>query len=163
MSVRTLLSYPDARLQAMAEPVIIFDAELSNLVSDLTDTMRAAPGIGITGSHIGVLKRVVVLELNPGDVRVYINPEILWSSEETMRHQEGSVSMSGGVDEIERPARIRIRYQGVDGAEHEEESDGLHAICHQHEIDQLNGIFWIQRLSRLKRDRIIKRYNKLRR
>jgi peptide deformylase len=93
--------------------------------------------------------------------RTYINPEIIWASPEMILHQEGSVSMPGVNDEIRRHARVRISYHDVDGNAHTEESEGLRAVCHQHEIDQLNGLFWIQRLSRLKRERLIKRFEKL--
>lgn len=161
MTIRPLVTYPDPRLRLIAEPVTLFDEELERLTIDLLETMRAAPGIGITACHVGVAKRVVVMELSEADgVKIYINPEIIWSSEDMIRHQEGSVSMPGVVEEVERPARIRIRYQDLAGTEHFEESEGLLAICHQHEIDQLNGIFWIQKLSRLRRDRLIKRYEK---
>ena len=164
MTVCSIVPYPDQRLHEIAETVTIFDEDLRKLTNDMLDTMRAAPGIGITAPHIGIAKRVVVLELSvEGGGEIYINPEIIWTSEETIKHQEGSVSMPGVVEEVERQARIRIRYQDLDGVEHIEESDGLLAVCHQHEIDQLNGIFWIQRLSRLKRDRLIKRYEKLQR
>lgn len=161
MTVHPIVKYPDPRLRAIAESVTIFDDELRSLTGDLLDTMRAAPGIGITACHIGIHRRVVVLELSENDsVKIYINPEIIWASDDTIRHQEGSVSMPGVVEQVERHARIRIRYQDLTGAEQIEESDGLLAVCHQHEIDQLNGIFWIQRLSRLRRDRLIKRYEK---
>lgn len=163
MPVRPILSFPDPRLRLTAAPVLRFDADLRALADDLLETMRAAPGIGITAPHIGVLSRLVVLELSPGEVRTYVNPELDQISRETTRHIEGSVSMPGVTDELERHARIRVRYQDLDGKEQSEEADGLLSICHQHEIDQLDGIFWIDRLSRLKRDRLIARYNKLRR
>lgn len=164
MTVCPIVPYPDQRLRVVAETVTVFNEELRSLTHDMLETMRAAPGIGITAPHIGIAKRVVVLELSTRDgVKVYINPEIIWSSQEMIKHQEGSVSMPGAVEEVERHARIRIRYQDLNGTEHIEESDGLLAVCHQHEIDQLNGIFWIQRLSRLKRERLIKRYEKLQR
>ncbi|KUL96901.1 peptide deformylase [Bosea sp. WAO] len=163
MPLRPILSFPDPRLRLTAGPVLRFDADLRALADDLLETMRAAPGIGITAPHIGVLSRLVVLELSPGDVRIYVNPELDQVSRETIRHTEGSVSMPGVTDELERHARVRVRYQDLDGKERSEEADGLLAICHQHEIDQLDGIFWIDRLSRLKRDRLVARYNKLRR
>ncbi|MFD2651166.1 peptide deformylase [Brucella rhizosphaerae] len=162
MTVREIVKYPDACLRATATPVMVFDDDLRILAKDLLDTVRAAPGIGITAPHIGVMMCVVVLELSgPGSARTYINPEIVWASDEKIRHQEGSVSMPGVVEDVERHARIHLRYHDLDGNEHTEESDGLLAVCHQHEIDQLDGIFWIQRLSKLKRDRLIKRYQKL--
>ncbi|WP_176037098.1 peptide deformylase [Brucella tritici] len=161
MTVRPIVNYPDKRLRVAAEPVTLFDGALQELATDLLDTMRAAPGIGITAAHIGISTRLVVLELPTEPVpKFYVNPEIVWASEEKIHRQEGSVSMPGVVDEVERHARITIRYQDLNGDEQAEESEGLLAVCHQHEIDQLDGIFWIQRLSRLRRDRLIKRYEK---
>jgi peptide deformylase len=160
MTIRPILRYPDLRLAQRAIDVTAFDDALRQLAADLTDTMHAAPGIGITAPHIGVMQRAVVLDLGDG-AKTYVNPEITWASPETILHQEGSVSMPGVNEDIQRPARIRLRYQDLAGAVHEEESNGLRAVCHQHEIDQLNGMFWIQRLSRLKRERLIKRFDKI--
>lgn len=162
MTIRPIVRFPDPRLQAIAAPVSTFDVELRALADDLLDTMRAAPGVGITAPHIGATKRLVVLELEPKQVRIYVNPEIVWTSQEKIRHTEGSVSMPGVTDEIERHAAVEIVYQDLDGKELTEKAEGFLAVCHQHEIDQLDGIFWIQRLSKLKRDRLIKRYDKLR-
>ena len=162
MTIRPIVRYPDPRLAIPARPVTEFDGTLLELAKDLLQTMRAAPGIGITAPHIGVFLRVVVLELDAKDgARTYVNPEIEWASPETILHREGSVSMPGVDDEVERHARLRISYQDVDGNMCTEESDGLRAVCHQHEIDQLDGLFWINRLSRLKRERLIKRFEKL--
>jgi peptide deformylase len=162
MPIRPIIRYPDPRLALPAQPVIIFDDALRELASDLRETMHAAPGIGITAPHIGVSLRVVVLDLDATDgARTYVNPEIIWASPETILHQEGSVSMPGVNDDIERHARIRISYQDVHGNLQIEESAGLRAVCHQHEIDQLNGLFWIRRLSRLKRERLVKRFEKM--
>lgn len=161
MAVRTIVTHPDPRLKMRAAAVERFDADLARLVEDLLDTMRAAPGVGITGPHIGEMRRVVVLELDPADgVRAYVNPEILSTSSETARHTEGSVSMPGIVDEVERPARIRLAWQDLDGRRHEADADGFLATCLLHEIDQLDGIFWLDRLSRLKRERAVKRRDK---
>ena len=162
MTLRPIVRYPDPRLSLPAQPVTAFDDTLRELAGDLLQTMHAAPGIGITAPHIGVSLRVVVLHLDAvTGARIYINPEIVWASPETITHQEGSVSMPGVNDDIVRHARVRISYQDLDGHAHTEASDGLRAVCHQHEIDQLNGMFWIQRLSRLKRERLIKRFEKL--
>ena len=162
MPIRPIIRYPDPRLALPAQPVTVFDDALRDLAKDLLETMHAAPGIGITAPHIGVSLRVVVLDLDPVDgARTYVNPEITWASPEMIMHQEGSVSMPGVNDDIQRHARIRISYLDLDGRSQTEESDGLRAVCHQHEIDQLNGMFWLQRLSRLKRDRLIKRFDKL--
>jgi peptide deformylase len=161
MPIRPILRYPDPRLALTAKAVTAFDAALHQLAADLLDTLRAAPGIGITAPHIGVSLRVVGLELDPAEgAQTYVNPEIVWASPEMIMHREGSVSMPGISDEVERHARVRIRYQDVTGNVHDEQSEGLRAVCHQHEIDQLNGMFWIKRLSRLKRERLIKRFEK---
>ena len=162
MTIRPIIRYPDPRLALAAQPVTGFDDGLRQLASDLLDTMHAAPGIGITAPHIGISLRVVVLDLDPVDgARTYVNPEIVWASPEMIMHQEGSVSMPGVNDDIERHARVRISYQDLQGNTQTEESQGLRAVCHQHEIDQLNGLFWIRRLSRLKRERLIKRFEKI--
>ena len=162
MTIRPILRYPDRRLAIPARPVTVFDHSLRELAQDLLDTMRAAPGIGITAPHIGVPLRVVVLELDAKDgARTYVNPEITWASPEMIMHREGSVSMPGVNDEVQRHARVRMSYQDLDGSMHAEESDALRAVCHQHEIDQLDGMFWIQRLSRLKRERLVKRFEKM--
>ena len=162
MTIRTVVRYPDPRLALPAQPVTAFDGALRELASDLLETMHAAPGIGITAPHIGISLRVVVLDLDPVDGgRTYVNPEIIWASPEMITHQEGSVSMPGVNDDISRHARVRISYRDIDGNLQTEESEGLRAVCHQHEIDQLNGLFWIKRLSRLKRERLIKRFEKV--
>jgi peptide deformylase len=160
MSIRPIIRFPDPRLAQPAADVTVFDDTLRALADDLRDTIHAAPGIGITAPHIGVLLRVVVLDLGDG-AKAYVNPEITWASPELIMHQEGSVSMPGVNDDIQRHARVRISYQDLDGNMQTEDSDGLRAVCHQHEIDQLNGMFWIQRLSRLKRERLIKRFEKM--
>ncbi|QDP25671.1 peptide deformylase [Bradyrhizobium cosmicum] len=162
MTIRPIIRYPDRRLAMPARPVTAFDEALRELAADLLETMRAAPGIGITAPHIGVPFRVVVLELDAREgPRTYVNPEITWASPELIMHREGSVSMPGVNDEVQRHARVRIDYWDLDGTMHSEESDGLRAVCHQHEIDQLDGMFWIQRLSRLKRERLVKKFEKL--
>jgi peptide deformylase len=162
MAVRPIVRFPNPLLRAVAEPVQLFDNDLSSLAGDLVDTMHAAPGIGITGPHIGILKRLVVIQLpSAGKPAIYVNPSVIQASPETIRHAEGSVSMPGVTEDVERHARVRVRYQDLDGSERFEDADGLLAVCHQHEIDQLDGIFWTHRLSRLKRDRLTKRYEKL--
>jgi len=162
MPLRPIIRYPDPRLALPAQPVTVFDDALRELARDLLETLHAAPGIGITAPHVGIALRVVVLDLDAVvGARTYINPTIEWASPEMIMHQEGSVSMPGVNDDIQRHAKIRIGYRDLEGKPHTEESTGLRAVCHQHEIDQLNGIFWLQRLSRLKRDRLIKRFGKL--
>jgi peptide deformylase len=162
MTIRPIIRYPDPRLVLPAHAVTAFDGALRELASDLLETMHAAPGIGITAPHIGIPQRVVVLHLDAAEAgQTYVNPEIVWVSPEMILHREGSVSMPGVNDDIERHSRIRISYQDVHGNPQIEESEGLRAVCHQHEIDQLNGIFWVRRLSRLKRERLIKRFDKM--
>ncbi len=148
----------------MAQPVTEFNVQLQELADDLLETMRAASGIGIAAPHIGVLERIIVIEI-PGEAggpSVYVNPSVEWSSIETLRHDEGSISMPGVVESIERPGTVRVRYQDLAGLEKVQTADGLLAVCLQHEIDQLDGIFWISQLSKLRRDRIIKRFGKIR-
>src|SRR5581483_501096 len=112
--------------------------------------------------HIGVPLRVVVLELDAkAGAQTYVNPEIAWASPEMIMHREGSVSMPGVNDEVQRHARVRINYQDLDGIVQTEESESLRAVCHQQEIDQLDGMFWLQRLSRLKRERLVKKFEKM--
>ncbi|GBQ75252.1 N-formylmethionylaminoacyl-tRNA deformylase [Acetobacter malorum DSM 14337] len=162
MTICPIVRFPDQRLRQVAAPVTLFDESLSLLAQDILESMRSAPGIGMTGPHIGVVQRVVVLELpDVPQPQTYVNPEIIWMSEETIRQEEGSVSMPGVTDLIDRAAKVRVQYQDLDGVTQVEEAEGLRAACHQHEIDQLNGIFWIQRLSSLRRKRVVARYEKL--
>src|SRR5882757_3562635 len=162
MTIRPIVRYPDPRRALPAEPVTVFGDALRELAADLLETLHAAPGIGITAPHIGVSLRVVVLDLDPvNGARAYVNPEIIWTSPGMIMHQEGGVSIPGVNVEIERHARVRISYQDIQGNSQTEESGGLRSVCHQHEIDQLNGVFWIRRLSRLKRERMIKRFEKI--
>lgn len=161
MTIRKIVKFPHPDLMARAEPLIVFDASLAVLAADLLDTMKDAPGIGIAAPHIGVLKRVVVIELDDGQgVRYYINPTVEWASDTLVKNMEGSVSMPGINDEVERPSSVRINYQDLSGTAQTQEADGLLAVCLQHEIDQLDGIFWLYRLSKLKRDRLVKRFEK---
>jgi peptide deformylase len=160
--IRPILRYPHPGLKTVCAPVMSFDSALSGLADDLLQTMRAAPGVGITAAHIGVFERLTVLELDKADgVRIYVNPDITWFSDETMIHMEGSVSMPGATDEVTRPKAIRFHYQDLQGHHHEEEASDFRAICVQHEVDQLDGVFWLQRLSRLKRDRLIKKWDRM--
>ncbi|TDW21110.1 peptide deformylase [Rhizobium azibense] len=161
MAIRPILRYPHPGLKTICEPVTVFDWALRRLADDLLETMRVAPGVGITAAHVGVFLRVVVIELNKVDgVRTFINPDIISVSDELMRQTEGSVSMPGVTDEVTRPRAVRFRYQDINGVQHEEHADGFLAICIQHEVDQLDGIFWLQRLSKLKRDRLIRKWEK---
>lgn len=160
MTLLPILTYPAPGLKTPAKPVTDFDDRLATLADDLLETMRAAPGVGITACHVGVFERVVVIELKPGEPRVYVNPVIEAFSEERMTATEGSVSMPGVTDEIDRPRAIRLHWQDLEGKKHEGVMTGFEAVCMQHEIDQLDGIFWLQRLSRLRRERLVKRFQK---
>ncbi|MBD9622791.1 peptide deformylase [Ensifer sp. ENS06] len=162
MAIRPIVRFPNPLLTRKAETITRFDAALEALAADLLDTMRDAPGVGITAPHIGILERVTVIELDrESGARTFVNPEVIWRSDEKATHTEGSVSMPGILEEVERPRAVRVRYQTLGGETIDEEADGFMATCLQHEIDQLDGIFWTQRLSRLKRDRAIKKFEKL--
>ncbi|UHC14473.1 peptide deformylase [Methylobacterium currus] len=164
MPALPLVLYPDPRLRLAAPPVTAFDDALRTIAGDLLDTLLAVSALGLTGPHVGAPVRLTIiragLDLAP---RVYVNPELVFTSPETARHREGSVSMPGVDEEVERPARVRVRWRDLDGTAHEAEEEGFSAACLQHEIDQLDGLFWIERLSRLRRERVLKRYARLRR
>ena len=164
MSIRPILIIPDARLRQHAEPVPA-PKDLKDLVADMFDTMYDAPGIGLAGPQIGVMSRVVVMDVTKGedekpDPIAMINPEIIWRSEELRIHEEGCLSIPDYYEEVERPDRIAVRYQTVDGDLIEREADGLLATCMQHEIDHLDGKLFIDYLSRLKRERVTKKFQK---
>jgi peptide deformylase len=145
-------------------PVEAFDDGLQRLAQDLIDTVIAAPAIGLAATHIGVPLRLVAIRLaDDALMRLYVNPEITWTSPEMATEREGSVSMPGISEEIERPARIGLKWRTLAGDIREGEAGGFLAVVLQHEIDQLDGIFWLDRLSRLKRERAVRRYEKLRR
>lgn len=164
MPVHPIVFFPDPRLRQIAAPVSKFDAPLRNLAADLLDTLRAAPGIGITAPHIGIALRVVVLDLpDTAAPQIYINPKIIWRSETTEQHDEGSISMPGISAPVMRPAAIKVQYADLEGHIHTDEASGLRSVCLQHEIDQLDGVFWLQTLSSLRRNRLIARYKKLQR
>jgi peptide deformylase len=164
VSASALLLYPDPRLRLVAQPVAAFDDALHGAVRELETVMRAVSALGLTLPHIGRLQRVVLLRMEPGEpTTTYVNPEIVWASPERGPQSEGSVSMPGITDVVDRAVRVRVRYRDLSGAEQDEEAEGFRAACLQHEIDQLDGIFWIDRLSRLRRDRAVKRFSKLRR
>ena len=139
----------------------VFGPDLHAVAEDVRETLLAVSALGLTAPHIGVLQRVVVARMAPKDApRIYVNPVLLWASPETATHDEGSVSMPGLRERITRPARIRVGYRDLAGSPHEEEAEDFAAAILQHEIDQLDGIFWIDRLSRLKRERLLKRFSK---
>ena len=164
MAKREILVLPDARLRAIAEPIEKVDAEVKKLAKDMLDTMYDAPGIGLAGPQIGEMKRIVVMDLakegEKPDPIVMINPEILKYSEETITSEEGCLSIPEIYYDVERPAEVTVKYTDLDGNEVEREAKDRLAICIQHELDHLEGVLYIDYLSRLKRDRVLKKFQK---
>ena len=164
MAKREILVLPDARLRAIAEPIEKVDAEVKKLAKDMLDTMYDAPGIGLAGPQIGEMKRIVVMDLakegEKPDPIVMINPEILKYSEETITSEEGCLSIPEIYYDVERPAEVTVKYTDLDGNEVEREAKDRLAICIQHELDHLDGVLYIDYLSRLKRDRVLKKFQK---
>jgi peptide deformylase len=151
-----ILEYPDPRLRKVAQPVTVFDGALRQLVADMAETMYAAPGIGLAATQVDVHERIIVIDVseNKDHLRVFINPEIVWASEETALCEEGCLSVPGIYDEVRRPARVRVRFQDTDGKAHEIDCEGMLAVCVQHEMDHLTGKVFVDYLSLLKQDRI---------
>ena len=164
MAIRPILTAPDPRLKTISKPVETVDDELRALMDDMLETMYDAPGIGLAAIQIGVPKRIIVMDLarpeEDKQPRYFVNPEILWRSEETAPYEEGCLSVPEIYDEVERPARVRLRYMNYQGETVEEDADGLYAVCIQHEMDHLEGVLFIDHLSRLKRDRAITKVRK---
>jgi len=164
MALRDIIILPDKRLRLVSEPAKKIDPELRLLVDDMFDTMYEAPGIGLAAIQIGVPRRVIVMDLakkdEPKEPRVIINPQLLWRSEERRIYEEGCLSIPEFYEEVERPAQVRVKYLDVTGAEQELEASGLLATCLQHEIDHLDGVLFIDHISKLKRDRVIKKFAK---
>jgi peptide deformylase len=156
MSLLTILRYPDPRLHKVAKPVTVFDAGLKRLTEDMAETMYDAPGIGLAASQIDVHEQIVVIDTSDTgtDLRVFINPEIVWASEEKQVYEEGCLSVPGIYAGVERPARVKVRAKDVEGKPFELEADGLLAVCIQHEMDHLLGKVFVEYLSPLKRNRI---------
>jgi len=164
MSTRPILIIPDSKLRTTSASVAAIDHEVKKLVEDMFDTMYDAPGIGLAAIQIGVQRRVVTIDIaREGEDRkpvALINPEIIAASQETSVYNEGCLSIPEYYEEVERPARVTVRFQDVEGAVREVEAEGLFATCVQHEIDHLNGVLFIDHLSKLKRDRVIKKFTK---
>ncbi|HEX2604660.1 MAG TPA: peptide deformylase [Oxalicibacterium sp.] len=156
MSLLPILRYPDPRLHKVAKPVTKFDARIKKLVEDMAETMYDAPGIGLAATQVDVHEQVIVIDIseNHSDLRAFINPEILWASEEKQLYDEGCLSVPGIYDGVERPARVKVRAFDADGQAFELEADGLLAVCIQHEMDHLKGKVFVEYLSPLKRNRI---------
>ncbi|MBB4631175.1 peptide deformylase [Sphingosinicella soli] len=175
MAILPILEAPDARLRQLSEPVERVDDDLRRLMDDMLETMYDAPGIGLAAIQVGVAKRVLVIDLQepaegaedtPAN-RVknplyFVNPEITWESEELVTYNEGCLSVPEQYADVDRPARIRATWLDYDGKAHDEEIDGLLATCLQHEMDHLEGILFVDHLSKLKRDMLLKKLAKIR-
>ncbi|MBN9668873.1 peptide deformylase [Roseibium aggregatum] len=164
MTKRTIITIPDPVLREVCAPVEAIDDETRALADDMLETMYDAPGIGLAASQIGILKRLFVLDVAkedaPKEPMVFINPKIVWSSEETNVYQEGCLSIPEYYEDVERPAEVTVQFQNREGADQEIKADGLLATCIQHELDHLNGKLFIDYLSKLKRDRVVKKFTK---
>jgi peptide deformylase len=164
MARRDILILPDKRLRLVSKPVGKITAEIKTLVEDMFETMYDAPGIGLAAIQVGVPKRVVTMDLSKKEgepePRVFIDPEIVWASDELSVYEEGCLSIPEIHEDVERPAKVRFKYLDLDGKSQETEAEGLFATCIQHEVDHLNGVLFIDHISKLKRDRIVKKFTK---
>jgi len=164
MALRDILILPDKRLRLVSKPVAKIDSATRKLVEDMFETMYEAPGIGLAAIQVGEPKRIVTLDLakkdDPRNPQAFINPELVWESKEVGTHEEGCLSIPEYYEEVERPAEVKVRYLDLDGKPREIEANGLLATCLQHEIDHLNGVLFIDHISKLKRDRVIKKFTK---
>ena len=173
MAIRSIVEVPDPRLREISKPVETVDADVRALVADMFETMYAAPGIGLAAIQVGVPQRVLVIDLQEPeseeegaaivrDPRVFINPEIVEHSDDEQPYIEGCLSVPDQYAEVDRPDRIRARWLDLDGKPHDERIEGLLAVCLQHEMDHLEGVLFIDHLSRLKRDMILRKLAKQR-
>jgi peptide deformylase len=164
MALRDILILPDKRLRLVSKPVAKVDSITRKLIEDMFETMYDAPGIGLAAIQVGEARRVITLDLakkdEPKQPHVFINPELLWKSEELRTHEEGCLSIPDYYEEVERPAEVRVRYLDLASKAQEIEAKGLLATALQHEIDHLNGVLFIDHISKLKRDRVIKKFTK---
>jgi peptide deformylase len=168
MALREIIILPDKALRLVSKPIEKVTPEIRMLADDMFETMYAAPGIGLAAIQVAQPLRLITMDLakkteegeSTPQPRVFINPEILSSSEETSVYEEGCLSIPEYYEEVERSARVRLRFTDLDGKVHEEDAEGLYATCIQHEIDHLNGVLFIDYLSKLKRDRVQKKFSK---
>ena len=176
MTIMPIIEAPDARLRVVSAPVTAVDDALRTLMDDMLETMYDAPGIGLAAIQVGVPKRVLVIDLQrrgepvegeePVEVRepqYFVNPEIVWASDEIGLYNEGCLSVPELYGDVARPLRVRAKWLDYDGAPREAELDGLMATCLQHEMDHLEGILFFDHLSKLKRDMIVKKLTKAKR
>jgi len=162
MTQLAILEYPDPRLKRTARPVTVFDDRLRRLVADMAETMYAAPGVGLAASQVDVHERIIVIDTSETKdaLQVFINPELLWASEETVACEEGCLSVPGVFDMVRRPARVRVRAMDASGRPFELDCQDMLAVCVQHEMDHLEGRMFVEYLSPLKQDRIRSRMRK---
>ncbi|MFP6557352.1 peptide deformylase [Paraburkholderia sp. B3] len=165
MALLNILHYPDKRLHKIAKPVEVFDDRIRKLVADMAETMYAAPGVGLAATQVDVHERVVVIDVSDTheELRVFINPEIVWSSDERKLNEEGCLSVPGIYDNVERAEKVRVRAQNEKGETYEVDCEGLLAVCIQHEMDHLTGRVFVEYLSSLKQTRIKNKMKKLER
>ncbi len=166
MAIRPIVLIPDPRLKQVSDPAGPVTAELRALADDMLATMYDAPGIGLAAIQVGVPKRLIVIDVSPKSEdgerhpQVLLDPEVIWASDETSVHQEGCLSIPEYYEDVERPKAVKVRYRGLDDKLYEIDAEGLLATCLQHEIDHTNGILFIDHLSKLKRDRVVKKFTK---
>ncbi|MGO9133332.1 MAG: peptide deformylase [Methylovirgula sp.] len=167
MALKPIITLPDRRLRLQSDPVAGVDLEVRALMDDMLQTMYDAPGIGLAAIQVGVAKRVIVIDVSRREEEdakpeplLLANPEILWASEEQSSYEEGCLSIPEYREEVFRPAKVKVGYLDEHGKHQEIDADGLLATCVQHEIDHLNGVLFIDHISRLKRERILKKFNK---
>src|SRR3974390_3523241 len=164
MEIRDILIIPDKRLRLKSEPVTAIDKPLRNLIEDMFETMYAAPGIGLAAIQVGVAQRVVTMDLakkdEPAQPQVFINPEVTWASDEKSTYEEGCLSIPEYYEEVARPQAVKVKYLDLDGKPQEIEATGLLATCLQHEIDHTNGMLFIDYISKLKRNMVLKKFKK---
>lgn len=165
MTIKPLIYLPDPVLREVSKPIETVDAETRKFAADMLETMYKAPGIGLAAIQIGVARRMLVIDLSkeeePKAPQIFINPEIVHSSDERSAYEEGCLSIPDYYAEVERPAQVRVKFIDGDGKQQEIEADGLLATCLQHEIDHLNGVLFIDYLSKLKRDMVVRKFKKL--
>jgi peptide deformylase len=165
MAIRPILTVPDPILKQVSKPVDKVDDDLRALMDDMLDTMYDAPGIGLAAIQIGVAKRIIVMDLaregEPKNPRYFVNPEIVWASDELKPWEEGCLSVPEIFDEVERPSHVKLKYLDYNGVEVIEDAHDLFAVCIQHEMDHLEGVLFIDHLSRLKRDTAVRKVKKL--
>ncbi|MCA3248261.1 MAG: peptide deformylase [Tagaea sp.] len=167
MALREILVAPDPRLKIKARPVETFDDALRTLLDDMVETMYAAKGIGLAAPQVGVPSRAIVMDLaregEPPAPRKFVNPEIVWASDEEVPCEEGCLSVPGQYADVTRPERVRVRYRDETGVRHEIDCDGLLAVCIQHEMDHLEGVLFVDHLSALKRNMMLRKVQKAQR